>query len=460
MRRFPYALLAFAVELLCLTSVACGGSVTTIGDNDGASSGGDGGGAPDAVVIHEAAPPEDVIKPKDVATGPDIGMPSSTYPAPHPAMPQVISGGGPTVSSPIYIPVFFPGDDSTTDSQLTDFTNNIGQSTYWSTIVSQYSVGAATGGTAVTLGSSDVPSSMNLADSDIQSWLETETTSGALAGMNSSNTIFVLYFTSGYTITLPVQGGTGTSCQDFGGYHNSTSGSGGNIVYAVVPRCGEFETGGGQPLTGLSAITGPASHEFIEAATDPLPETNEPAYVEPDQNDIIWEFVVGGGEIMDMCAQFPSAFYQPSDLAYIVQRGWSNSAAAAGHDPCQPELPGEVYFNSVAVLPNTLIDVGGQSFTTNALSLSVGKSQTVPVDLYSEAATGGPWTVQALDAQTLQGGPAALSFTWDATSGENGQVLHLTVTANSMPSQGIDAFIILSQLGSQASLWMGAVVVQ
>jgi hypothetical protein len=457
-RLFGYAVLAAP-----LLSWACGGTTTGIpGDNDsGANHNHDAGSGLDAMGSGDTNQQSDTVTPgKDVANN-DTGSMSTTYPASHPPMPQVESGGGPVVVAPNYIPILYPGD--TYEPQIESFTMEIGQSTYWSTIVTQYGVEPATMGTPVILTSANEPiASGTISDSDIQTWLQNAVDSGPLVGTNSSNTIYALYFPSGVTITLPEDGTVVTSCEQFGGYHNSTTDptTENAIVYAVIPRCGTFETAGGQMLAGIDAITGPASHEYIEAATDPLPETGTPAYVQPDLNDIIWEFVLGGGEIMDMCAQNPGAFYVPSDLPFTVQRGWSNSAAAASHDPCEPELPGEVYFNSIAVFPNILVTAGGQSLNTDAVSLTVGGSTTVPVDLYSEGPTSGPWTVQALDAQTLQGGPAALSFTWDSTSGENGQVLHLTITANSMPSQGIDGVVIVSQLGEQASLWVGMVAVQ
>ena len=36
------------------------------------------------------------------------------------------------------------------------------------------------------------------------------------------------------------------------------------------------------------------SHELQEAATDPFPNSN-PAYVQTDNNDLVWTFATGGG---------------------------------------------------------------------------------------------------------------------------------------------------------------------
>jgi hypothetical protein len=211
-------------------------------------------------------------------------------------------------------------------------------------------------------------------------------------------------------------------------------------------------------------LTSIASHELVEAVTDPLPFSS-PAFQYPDLGDIAWlTFTGAGGEIMDLCERNKGAFFQPAGLSFFVQRGWSNVAAAASHDPCQPEPAGEVYFNSVGVLPSTILS-GGPSITTRAVTLSVGQSKTIEVDLYSDRPTAGPWTVQAQDSQALAGGLPVLSFAWDASSGQNGQKLHLTITANAMPQPligvpGFDGFVLTSTLGTQESIWVGGVLVE
>jgi hypothetical protein len=462
MRPLACGLLASIALAIPILSAACGASSAGVKGSDGGPSQ-DAGGKPDVKITRQP----DATPPPDVPDGPDTGPVSTVYPASHPPLPQEVSLGGPVVTSPVIIPVIFPDDSYQSD--IIAFTGTVGATPYWSTIVSQYGVGAATMGTPVILTSGQEPPGIGgtISDAQIQSWLQQQigADAGPLAGTNTPNTVYAIFFPSGTTITLPepqVVGGTAESCSTFFGYHGSLDlePSGTNVTYAVIPRCGTIVEGSGMTLAGIDAITGAASHEYIEACTDPELITNMPAYIEPDPNDIIYFEVIGAGEIMDMCELNPGAFFQPPGFDYVVQRGWSNSAATAGRDPCEPQLPGEVYFNSVAALPDdVLISQGRQEFTTKALSLTLGVSKTVDVDLYSEARTSGPWTIQAFDEQSLGGGASALSFSWDATSGENGQVLHLTVKAESMPS-GLDALILVSQLGSQTSLWMGAVEVK
>jgi hypothetical protein len=454
MRHLIYGLSICVTLGVPLISAACGGTVTGIGGNDDGGVSHEGGGDkkdansplhPDVEGSRDAGAPD---------TAAEAAPPSTTYPAAHPPMPTVVSGGGPTLANPVFIPITFPDDPNQAD--IVAFTSGIGSTTYWSTIVSQYGVGPATSGTPVVLTAEEEPAGTGSTIDDmtgIQPWLQTQVETGALAGTNGPNTVYAIYFPSGTTITLE----GAASCESFGGYHNNftTSDTGANITYAVVPRCGSFMTGGGS-LSGVDAITGPASHEYLEAATDPEPSTND-AYISVDNNDFIWEFTLGGGEIGDMCAQFPGVFYKPTGFAYTVQRAWSNSAGLASHDPCQPGLTGEVYFNSVAVLPS--LTLGGGIGTTTAVSIPLHMTKTVEVDLYSDGPTSGPWTVQALDANQAMGQPASLSFSWDKTTGQNGDKLHLTITTIADPASKGDGFIILSTLGATTNFWMGLVQV-
>ncbi len=439
-----------------LVSAACGGTVTGLnGNEDGGGTGTHEGGGPG----HEAGTTDkkDGGGPAESGTkdsAPEAATIDTSYPASHPPMPTAATQGGPTLKNPIFIPITFPADPNQSD--IVAFTSGIGATTFWSTIVTQYGVGPATTGTPVILTEAEEPAGTGGTIDDakgIQPWLQTQVESGALAGTNSANTVYAIYFPAGTTISL----GGAESCSSFGGYHNNfnTSDTGQNITYAVIPRCSSFSTGSGT-LSGVDAITGPASHEYLEAVTDPEPETN-PAYLTPDNADFIWAQVLGGGEIGDLCAQLQNVFYKPSGFDYTVQRSWSNSASLASHDPCQPSLPGEVYFNSIAALGT--LTLGDGIGMVNAVSIPLHTSKTLDVDLYSDGPTSGPWTVQAIDSATLQGGAPSLSFSWDKTSGQNGDKLHLTITSISNPPMLGDAFIIQSTLGATINVWIGLVQV-
>jgi hypothetical protein len=297
-------------------------------------------------------------------------------------------------------------------------------------------------------------------DSAIQTWLAGKLNSSDPAWPAAdANTLYMIHYPASTSITLASQGQTAHSCQEFGGYHNSAAlANGTQASYAVIPTCSGIIPG----LNGLDELTGSASHEIVEAATDPTPEVNGmQAYGQVDDAHLIWELALGGGEVGDMCAQFPGVFTKWSDLNYTVQRSWSNQSASSYHDPCVPELPGEVYFNSAPVL-NDNVNIQGVG-TLKGVQIPVGSSKTINVQLFSEAATGGPWNVQAMDLSQLMGGTASLGFSWDATSGQNGQTLHLTIDAISQGQYGVGVFIIFSYMGNSPQTstnqhwWVGLV---
>ena len=404
-------------------AIACGGATSSTPDS---------GTEPDAGQQPDATPP-------NVDAGPDVdnGTPSTTYPAFKVDAPQVVTFGGPTLAAPKLVPVYFSNDDTTFTGQLTTFMSKLGDSAFWLPAVGEYGVGKISSADPILL--ADVaPGSID--DSVIQTWLASKIDDATLPAPDA-NTIYAIYYPDGTTVTLGQQGGT--SCQDFGAYHDNITYKGSDVAYAVMPRC----TGWGPSV--LDTTTSAASHEFIEAATDPFPQTNG-AYTQVDDNHILWEYVLGGGETGDMCAQFGASYVTPPDLGFMVQRAWSNASAKAGHDPCQP-ADKSPYFNSMPVLTDK-IDLGGQA-TSKGVHIPIGSSATIEVDLFSDADTGGPWTVSANDTS----GAGAITFVWDRTTGQNGEKLHLTITAVQKTQYGAAGFSIKSKLNGRTTSWFGLV---
>jgi hypothetical protein len=381
--------------------------------------------------------------------------PSDIYPAPHPEAPQVTSPGGPVIATPKLVPVFFAGDDPAIVTALTDFADEVGATAYWTATTSEYGVGPAVSLGAVQL--TDTAPAM-IDDATIQTWLagKLEQSPSDLPAAASDN-VYVLYYPAGTTISLGGGGGGAQlSCQAFGGYHGDfqldAAHNNQHVSYAVVPRCASFGN-----LSGIDALTGTSSHEIIEAVTDPLP-TSTPAFDQVDTPHLYWERVLGGGETGDMCAQFPDAFTKFAELAYTVQRTWSNKAAAQGGDPCVPTIPGKVYFNAAPVLSDDVSTTFfGQPVKMKGVNIPVGSSKAIDVDLFSTADTGAPFTVSAVDFASALGQPAHLAFSFDKTQGKNGEVLHLTIQVNSTGKNKTASFLLKSTLGAEEHLWIGLV---
>ena len=386
--------------------------------------------------------------------GVDHGAPSAVYPAFKPTPPTIVSLGGPVLANPKVVPVFFGNDDPLITAGVAKFTSKVGATAYWAANTAEYGVGPLASGAPVQL--AEVPP-VKLDDADIQAWLSAKLNADDPAfPVPDESTLFLLTYPAGVTVTF--QGAT--SCQSFGAYHNSLTLDAKHnsitVPYAMSPRCSSF---GG--LTGIDMVTSGASHELIEAVTDPAPLDN-PAFEMIDDDHLFWLFAVGS-ETGDMCTGAgPSAYAVFPGLESKAQRCWSNQAALALHDPCVPSAGTEAYFNSAVVLPDpkTISLGGGSKYNIHVVKIPVGQSRDVEVDLFSDAATSGPWTVSFVDFDSLGGGMPNLNIVADSKSGVNGQKIHATITAlKKATSQtlGLSLFYIRSKLGGQSHVWVGAV---
>ena len=448
--------LGCALPLSALASVAGCGSTAT--DNAAARDAGADVGSPDAGGAAD--------------TGPDVdnGAPSTTYPGPHPAMPSLVNqAGGKVLATPKVHLVFFPGN--ALEADLLSLAQKMGASSYWGPATSEYGVGALEYVGMTELAGPDATPPTTITDAAVEAFMNERIANGTF-GTPDPNVIYTIYYPSTTSITMmggPL--GNSASCTSFLGYHNDTAvvvGDAGppvNYAYAVLPTCKAMP---GE--TVLDGVTSATSHEWIEAATDPFPSTNmgqDSAYSSIDPEHLAWEILGGGGEDGDLCVSDPNAFYKPADLPFLVQRGWSNVLAKGGHNPCSPAITGVPYFQSAPVLPQNVSFTAqalGGTFQTKGIVIPVGSSKTIELDLFSDAATTGPWTLTATDpiARLLQQAPT-MDFAFDRTSGTNGEKIHLTITVKTALALagGAHPFVITSTIASPTKMshtWAGIVV--
>jgi hypothetical protein len=376
------------------------------------------------------------------------------YPATHAAMPQEINLGGPFMTAPKFVVITFAGD--TLAPNIDDFADKVAASaTYWSGTTAEYGVGPI--GSVLHVSLNETPLA-NLTDADVQAWLMTKLSgpdAGTLEGgapwpQPDGETVYMIYYPDNVTIT---EGG-GTSCNAFYGYHDDFKLTGSTYVtYSVVARCASFPS-----TSAIDTIAAIASHEMIEAVTDPLP-TDNPAWATPDADHTAWA-APAGGELGDLCAGFGNVFYYPTDVPYLVQRTWSNKAAAASHDPCQPDGLSP-YYNAAAVLSDTVTvtDSTIGTYTTKGVKIPVGGTGTVTLDLYSDAPAP-PWQVQGFDLSSLFGGSQELAITVGTQpmgTGSNGTKLTLTIKVLQQGNGGAEILWIQSGTGSTPPVWIGVV---
>jgi hypothetical protein len=404
--------------------------------------GGDDSTTQDAAPVDSGVKHFDVVSEDVVAeVTPPPPKPDAGYPGPHSDPPQVINYGGTVLTAPNVVPIFFGSDPYQTD--IESFLTQLAASTFWGAVTGEYGVGALTVSPSVVV-TDTAPTTTNTGKIDqfISAYLDgTHTEFPAI----TPNNIYVIFYPSQTTIS---DTGFGTSCVNYGGYHEEGKNpSQQKFVYAVLPRCAQFGS-----LTGLDALTGPLSHELIEASTDPFVQSS-PAWASADTDHMVWN-VAPLGEVGDMCAYEPQSFSRIVG-SFVVQRTWSNASAKAGHDPCVPPLA-PAYYNAAPVLNDPVtIDLYGQSIPTKGVQVALGKSKTIDVQLFTDKAAS-DWTVQAIDSTYGTNQPKELNFQWDKTTGNNGDVLHLTITRVADGQlNGSEMYIYAYRSQSNWNMWFG-----
>ncbi len=351
-----------------------------------------------------------------------------TYPAPHTAMPLVNYNGGPVLVNPKIVTVTWASDDATLVSRVQQFDDIITTTAWWTAVSSEYCeqpgnspcIGQGSNGGHVVI--SDPPDATytdsagggpsSLKDFITAHVLGTDAGAGDFPAPDA-NTLYVIYFPAGVTINLDGD----PSCNNYLAYHDTISLPDANnnsigVPYAAIPRCGTKE----------STTTDSASHEIIEASTDPQIGLGSLTYYMLNQT---WASG-GGGEVGDLCTGKTT-----TESSFIVQRGWSNKSAAAGNDPCVPIPSTETYFNAAPQQQKIVL-------------AKQGATATVDIDAFSDAPVA-PWTLTAVDTAAFQQGSSVLAFSFDKSTVQNGDHVVLTVTAIGVLPQGSDTFYIESQ---------------
>jgi hypothetical protein len=367
-----------------------------------------------------------------------------------PSPPQVESQGGPVLPNPRIVPVFFANSDPSLKAALSDFLARLGKTGWWRAATEEYGVGSPTCTDPVTLAES---ANGDLTSFDIEHWLaDALSQNPPLLPAADDNTVYVLLYPKEVNITLGLPMGGMFSCRDFDGFHLSfrskTPSLRNEVAFIVIPVC---PTSPG--MTAVDAVTVAASHELVEAATDPYP-LDDPAYFYADDAHFAWNYTVGG-EVGDMCAQELSSYTKFDDLPYMVQRIWSNAAARAGHDPCVPVPASNLYFQAAPDVRDAI--KRSDTLTVTGVQLAVGESKTIPLDLWSDVDTKAPWTVRVREVGAPRGAAPTLSLTLDKTSGKNGDKLNLTIKLLRQYPFGMALYQVTSRLNGQEHDWYGMV---
>jgi len=265
-----------------------------------------------------------------------------------------------------------------------------------------------------------------LSDAQIETYLS-GLIDGAKVPAPDDDTIYMIFFPSPVTISL--SGSSSCASGGFCAYHSSYTHNGKKVRYGVMPdqTTGGCAQGCG-PGTGFQNTTDVASHELIEAVTDP--DGGSGWYDTVDQNC---------GEIGDICAVGAGETAMVS--GYAVQKEWSNK-----NNDCIATDPNVVIndFTVAASATSVMVPVGGMATTTITLTKTAGVAEnatlTIVTPVAALPATFAPTSI------TSAGGTSTMTIS-AAANATVGMTSKLTVKAtgasmSAMPTVDINVTVI------------------
>jgi hypothetical protein len=233
----------------------------------------------------------------------------------HP-LAQVTSRRGPTIPAPRVVAVFF-GDDPT-QHVMEAFLQSYGCTSYWRDIASEYGIGDLTYSRSLVL-----PPPPDFTGK-LDEWIAAGLRDGAF-GTLADYEMLLLF--------LPVGArGRPSDCSALIGAHDALGTLDGHVLpYAYVADC--YPTHASAERIAIRTFV--AAHEMIEMATNPV----QIGWTGLDDGLLAPSMAAPHGtgevELADLCAGTTGG----PDYPFAVTRAYSNRAARAGLDPCNPGAP-------------------------------------------------------------------------------------------------------------------------
>ena len=386
-------------------------------------------------------------------------IPPGATPSATPANAHLDYYGGPVISNVEVIMVlwgsgtFEPFVQETSSPSVATFYGGVTNSPYLDWLTEYDTSITAVGGSAGTgqtigrgtyLGQFTIaPSAANdgatIDDTNIQAELVAQIDAGHLPasandGAGNVNTIYMLFFPQGKTITL----GKSTSCQTGGfcAYHSTLSTSGHDVYYGVHPDMSAgsgCNTGcGNDPMT-FNNQTSVASHELVEAVTD--------AAVGLAVNfapPLAWYDINNNMEIGDLCNAQHGTITGGDGVTYTVQKEWSNTAGN-----CIVARTATNDFSIAVDPPSRLLARGSSAAYTVSTALTSGAAQTIAFSVPSLPAG---LTATFSPTSTSAGGSSTLTLAASGAAALQTTVFTITGTAASGPHTTVASVTVLPAL--------------
>jgi hypothetical protein len=344
-------------------------------------------------------------------------------------LPRVTHVGGPFLRRPEVTTVTFAGDEATRVSRLEAFGEAIVRSPWWHDVTAGYCLGSedciapGRAGSTVRL-ARRLPARVR--DVDVELVLAEEARGGALSGLGAE-ALVLAYLPRGVVLSDAFHA---RYCA--GGpraFHRMLRADGVALAYAVIPRCGdEAET------------TATASHEMLEAATNPDP--NRPGF-RLDAAPRFVAFRANGSEPADPCTLLNRDRHRHDEGGFRVQRAWSNRQADRGGDPCVPSVAERPYLALIPRQPVVRLP-------------SEGATASIVVDAAADRAVAG-WSVSAVDLTGEQEGRPYVDARLDRQRVASGDTAVLTLRLLRLHHRQQTIVGLVSRAGAHEHLWPLAV---
>jgi len=331
---------------------------------------------------------------------------------PHALPPPIPSNGGGVLASANVVVVTFANYEFADDVEaMADW---IPTSQWLAATGAEYGVGTPSVLAKVRLAES-APSFGSA--SDFTAWVASKV--GSELPPASPSTLYMIVFPAGESFSDP---SIGSMCGSFTGYHDASARA---YTFAAIGTCPGHVAG----LTDVEQVERVFSHELVEALTDPFGD----GFAARDASDP-WSYV-SGGEVADVCNGYAR------EGGFLAVRSWSNAAAAAGLDPCQPSA-------------GTYFGVAASSQSTNVVA--AGSQVTIDLVGFSDAPTS-DWAVE-LKQGRVDFDPA---ITFSPGAMNNGRAASITIGVPASASSGAIATLLLRSFhGGDASYTLQPIVVR
>lgn len=376
----------------------------------------------------------------DRERGPAADAPAGRVPLNRPAetarddliarsLPRVAYQGGPFLRNPRIVTITFEGDDPPLVKKLERFGDVITRTDWWHTVVDGYCtdsgdcIGEGRPGRHVRLAKA-LPAEMD--DAEVSALLEGEVEAGRLGSLDR-DTLLVLYLPPAVAFRDAL---VDRYCpKGPRALHSALRLGNRTVPYAVIPRCGDFDQ-----------LTAAASHEIVEATTNPDPAARGFAFA---LSGATLGFTAAGVEPVDPCGLLTLDGHRFREGDFVVQRAWSNRAASLGRDPCRPSPEERPYAVLVPRTPTVRL-------------AAEGDSTRVVLDATTDRPTG-PWAVSAFDLTGDHDEEQYVDAYLDRSSVSKGEVATLTITLRKRSPPELVVVGVVSTVAGRPHVWPLAV---